>query len=192
MSPAKCLVEEGLVRDHARALDAGRRTEDHARLGVVDAGSELPGREPAEHDGVDCAEPSAGQHRHDGLRHHRQVQDDPIAHSHSESAQHAGERRDLLEQVVVRQPGDGVGDRAVVDERRLLASAGQDMPVDRVEAGVELGVGEPAVQRGIDVIEHAVRRLCPVDAGSGVGTARVGEAAVVRLAVGAHGGILPG
>ncbi len=194
LSPAKCLVEEGLVPHHARALDTGRRTEDHARLGVVDAGGKLRRREPAEHDGVHCAKPSAGQHRHNGLRHHRQVQDDPIAHSHAESAQHTGERRDLLEQVGVRQHGDGVGDRAVVDQRRLLSSTGKDVPVDRVEASVQPGVGKPVVQRGVSVIEHAVWRLRPVDAGGGVGpeTARIGEAAVVRLAVGAHGGILPG
>ena len=90
LSPAKCLVEEGLVRHDARALDASRRTEDHARLGVVDARGELRGREPAEHNGVHGAEPSAGQHRHNGLRHHRQVQDDPIAHSYAKSTQHPG------------------------------------------------------------------------------------------------------
>ena len=49
------------------------------RLGVVDAGGELVRGEAAEHDGMDGADPRAGQHRDDRLRHHRHVDDDAVA-----------------------------------------------------------------------------------------------------------------
>ncbi len=48
-------------------------------LRVVDAHRELGGGEPAEDHRVHRAEPRAGQHRDDGLGHHRHVDDDPVA-----------------------------------------------------------------------------------------------------------------
>ena len=69
--------------------------------GVVDAGGELVGGEAAEHHRVHGPEPRAGQHRDDGLGHHRHVDDDAVALVDAEPPQHAGEPRGLVEQFAV-------------------------------------------------------------------------------------------
>ena len=72
-------VEQRLVRDRARALEPAGGRDDDARASVVDAHGQLVRREAAEHDGVDRAQARAREHRHQRLRHHRQVEDDAVA-----------------------------------------------------------------------------------------------------------------
>ena len=43
------------------------------------------------------------------------------------------------------------------------------MAVERIEAGVQPAAGEPAVERRLRVVEHALPRLVPVDRRGGVG-----------------------
>ncbi|KTT90245.1 hypothetical protein NS44R_14900, partial [Mammaliicoccus sciuri] len=92
-------VEQRLVLDNAPGLDAAARREDQLRLGVVDAGRELLGREAAEHHAVHRADPRAGEHRDHGLRHHRHIEDDAIALGHAEILHDRGERLHLLQQL---------------------------------------------------------------------------------------------
>jgi hypothetical protein len=174
-------------------LDAARGRDDHLRSGVVDPGRQLPGTESAEDDRVHGTQPGAGEHRDHGLGHHRHVDDDPVALRHAEPAQPAGEPGDLVAQLPVGIGTAGAGERAVVDQRRLLAPAGVDVPVHRVVAGVQLPVREPAVERLPVAVEDPRRRPRPVDGRGGRGpeAVRVGEALLVRVAVGAHPLILP-
>ncbi len=57
----------------------------------------------------------------------------------------------------------GVGDRAVIDDRHLLAAPVFHMAVDGVLAGVDLAIAEPFVKRGIVVIKRLGRGCDPVD-----------------------------
>ena len=187
-------VDHRLVGDDTGRLDAARGGDDDLRPGVVDADGELGRGEAAEHHRVDSADPCAGQHRDHGLGDHRHVDDDPVALLDAEVAQHAGEAGDLLQQLGVGVRADGAGDRGVVDQRRLVGTAGDDVPVEGVVAGVEHAAGEPAVERRGVVVEDPLRRRDPVDAGRRVAPepARVGQAAAVGLEVGARGGPLGG
>ena len=138
------LVEQRLVGDDASGLEAAACREDDLRLGVVDTGGELARGKTAEHHRVDGADARAGEHREHRLRHHRHIENDPVALLHAEIAQHAAEHLGLGQQAVI---GDGAflpGERRVVDDRRLLAAPGIDMAVDRVEAGVADAADEPA------------------------------------------------
>ena len=69
----------GLYSTTRRRLDAAARRDDDHRLGVLDAGRELGRGEPAEHHRVHRPQPGAGEHRDDGLGHHRHVDDDAVA-----------------------------------------------------------------------------------------------------------------
>ena len=69
----------GLYSTTRVGLDAAGRRHDDLRLRVVDPRGQLVRGEAAEDHRVDGAEPRAGQHRDDGLRHHRHVDDDPVA-----------------------------------------------------------------------------------------------------------------
>src|ERR1044072_4289850 len=60
------------------------------------------------------------------------------------------------------------GGGAVVDERDLLGPPPLDVPVERVVAGVELGVGKPAVHRRRGVVQDPARRDGPVDRTGGI------------------------
>ncbi len=147
-------VEQRLVGDGPAALDAAARRDDHDGLGVVDAGRQLVGGEAAEHYRVDGADAGAGQHRHQRFRHHRHVDDDPVALAHAVLHQGAGEPGDEALQLDVADLADAAGDGAVVDDRRLLAAAGRNVAIDGIEAGVEHAAGEPA-RRGLGaVVEH--------------------------------------
>ena len=143
--------------------------QDQLGLGVVDAHGQLSGGEAAEHHRVDGAEAGAGQHRHHRFGNHRHVDDDPIAALDPEAGEHAGEAGDLALQLGIADAADGVGHRAVIDDRGLVAAALLDMAIDGVVAGVELAAGEPAVERRPAVVEHRVPRLRPVNVGGGLG-----------------------
>ena len=140
-------VEQGLVRQHLRALDPARRGQHDAWARIVDPQRELVRREAAEDDRVDRAEPRAGEHRHDGLGDHRHVDDDAVAVVDAEVAQRAGEPGDLVAQLAVGEDLHGVRDRAVVDQRGLVRAPAVGVTVERVVARVELTAGEPAVER---------------------------------------------
>ncbi len=82
-------VEQRLVGDDAAGLDAARRRQDGGRLGVLDARGKLRRGEAAEHHRVDGADAGAGQHGDHRFRHHRHVDDDPVALLDPQVLQHA-------------------------------------------------------------------------------------------------------
>ena len=89
------LVEQRLVLHDPAGLDAAARGENELRLRVVDAGGELLGGKAAEHHGVHRADARAGEHRDDGLRHHRHIEDDAIALGDAKILHDGGERLHL-------------------------------------------------------------------------------------------------
>ena len=98
---------------------------------------------------------AAGQHRDDRLGDHRQVEHHPVAPCQLEIAEDTGETCCLVEQFAVGVGALGIGDRGVVDRGQLVAANG-DMSVQRIGAGVQFSVWEPAVERGVVVIEDAL------------------------------------
>ncbi len=162
------LVEQRLVLDDAPRLDPAGRRDDHLGACIVDAHGELVGGETTENDRVHGAEPRAREHRDHGLRNHGHVDDDAIAPADSLGGQHTGKSRHLVEKLPVGERLDSVGDGAVVDERRLIAAAVVHVHVEGVVAGVELGAGEPAVERLVARIEHLVPGLVPVHVPGGL------------------------
>ena len=154
-------VEQRLVRDRARALEPARGRHDDARPGVVDAHGQLVRREAAEHDGVDRTQARACEHRHQRLRHHRQVEDDPVAAPDAEAPQRAREAGDLVAQLAVGVRPLRARDGAVVDQRRLIAASTVGVAIERVVTRVEPAVGEPARERARVAVECATRRARP-------------------------------
>ena len=113
------LVEQRLIGNDAGAFDAAACRQDHLRLAVVDAGGEFLGRETAEHHRMDGADARAGQHREHRLRHHRHIENDDVALLDAEVAQHGAEQLHFRQQPAVGEALLGVGDRRIVDQRRL-------------------------------------------------------------------------
>ena len=180
-------IEQRLVLDDPARLDAAARGQNDLRLGVVDAGRELLGGKAAEHHRMNGADARAGEHGDDRLGNHRHVDQHPVARGDSEIVEHGGERRRLVEQFAIGDGALGPGDRAVVIERDLVAAAGLDMPVERVEAGVAASVREPAaVDVGVG-IENALRRLCPRDLARRLRpeALRIGAPAIIGLPIAA-------
>ena len=95
-------IEQRLVGDNAVGLDPARGGDDHLRSGVVDAGRELAGGEPAEDDGVNRADPRAREHRDQRLGDHRHVEDHPVAALDPVRAESAREQRDLVPELASR------------------------------------------------------------------------------------------
>ena len=89
-------VDIGLQRHLAAAAQALVGGDDDRGFGVFDAAGERVGREAAEHDGMDRADPRAGQHRIGRLGDHRQVDGDAVALLDAMRLQHIGEAADLV------------------------------------------------------------------------------------------------
>jgi hypothetical protein len=99
---------------------------------------------------VHGAQPCAGQHRDDRLRHHRHVDHHAVTLADAEAAQHACEPGRHVKELAVGVGAFGVGDGGVVDQRGLIAASVGDVPVERVGAGVELPIGKPPIERGLE------------------------------------------
>ena len=153
-------VEQRLVGDDPARLQAAGGGDDRDRLGALDPGGEFGGGEAAEHDGVDRAQPRAGQHGHRRLWHHRHVDHDTIPAPDAQGRERARQPRHPVEQ---RGIGEGLGaalHRAVPDQRGLRAASGGDMAVEAVGAGVQLAAREPAPERaGIRSNGRSQRRV---------------------------------
>ena len=162
---------------------------------MVDARRQLVRGEAAEDHRVHGAQARAGEHGDHRLGHHRHVDDDAVAFDHAEPGERASEERHLVPQRGVGEALDLRGDGAVVDERELLAAALLDVPVERVEAGVEAAALEPAREVRPGPVKHAPRWLVPAD---GLGCVapeafRILQRAAELLLVATHAGtIAPG
>src|ERR1019366_7341277 len=77
-------------------------------------------------------------------------------------------------QLVVSESLLHSSDRTVVDQRGLTATTSVDVTVDGVEARVHLATCEPAIVRGIGVVENYSRRREPVNSAGGVGPELLG------------------
>ena len=181
-------VEQRLVRHHPAALDAAGGRQDQLRPGVLDAGGQLLRRETAEDHRVDRADAGARQHADHRLGHHRHVDDHAVAGRHALRRERPGDARHLVAQLGEGEAADGPGDRAVVDERELLAASALDVAVEAVVAGVEHAAGEPAVERRVRVVAHRLPAPVPVQRfrGGGPEVPRIVPRAAVGLFV--HGG----
>ena len=137
---------------------------------------------------MDGADAGAGQHRDHGFRHHRHIDDDPVALADTEILQHAAEACDLVGQLGVGVRAGALGDGAVVDQRRLGAPSLLDVPVETIVGGIALGAWEPAAIGAGVGIERFVPRLVPADAARGLRPEGIGIAlpALVDLGIPAH------
>ncbi len=181
-------IEQRLVLDEPAGLDAATRGQDHLGLGVVYAGGEFLGGEPAEHHRMDRADSRAGEHRLDRLRNHRHVDQDAVARLDPKILQHGGKRRRLVQQLAIGEGPLRSGDGAVVMERRLVRAAPFHMSVEGVVAGVETGVGKPAAIDAGFGVENPLRRAGPGDLLGGLRPKplRIGAPLVIGLPVTAH------
>ena len=157
------LVDDRLIFDDSGRLDAAGRRDDQRGSRVVDAGGELARSEAAEDDGVHGAEPRAGQHGNDCFGHHRHIDDDAVAFLDAQGCEAAGKTRHLIAQLAVAVGPLGVCHRRVPDQGRLITAAPVRVPIQRVERGVQLAVGEPPVKRRVAVVEPPGWHRRPID-----------------------------
>jgi hypothetical protein len=178
-------IQERLVGDHPSGLDAAACRDDHDGFGVVDSCRQFVRREAAEDDGVHGTDPGAGEHGDQRLRHHRHVDDHPVALADAvldHGARAAG--GEVLE-LGVADAALGPGDRAVVNDSRLAAATGLDVAVHRIVAGVEPATLEPGVERGPAIVDHPLPFAVPMQGLGRLGPEGLGiaQAALVDLPI---------
>ena len=156
-------LQERLVRNHAVELDAAGRGEHELRRRVVDAYGEFARGESPEDHRVHGAEARAGEHRHDGFRHHRHVDDHPVALADAEAGEPAGHPGYPVGQFRVGELRDLAGRRRVVDEGDGVAPSGRDVAVECKPRGVELAAPEPAPRAVVVPVQDRAGELEPVD-----------------------------
>ena len=138
--------------------------DEDAAAGIGGAQAAGFAGEAAEHDGVNDAEASAGQHGDGQLRNHGHVDGDAIALLQSgKFAQHGG---DFIHAAIEFLIGDddvvlvfGLGNE---DERGLVLVFGE-MAVDAVVAGVQLAADKPFPERRMIGVQRGVPILIPVE-----------------------------
>jgi hypothetical protein len=163
----KRLVDGGLEGGGLAAPELPVGGHDDLALGVVDAGVQRLGREPAEDDRVRGAESGAGQHGEDGLGDHRHVDRHRVTGPDAELGQGVGGLADLALEVGV---GDGAGVAALALEvdRDPVTVAGLDVPVDAVVRDVELAADEPLREGCVVPVQGALEVGRPGDALAGL------------------------
>ncbi len=190
-----CFIKQRLVGDHLSWLDATRSGDHRDSAGILDAGRQLGGGKAAKDHRMNGADPGTSQHGDGGgFGDCRHVDDHPVASAHPFGLQPRGESRHFVEQFGVSKGARGAGDRAVVNQRRLVTPARGHLAVEAVPCGVAFRASEPAaIDPGIS-IKYLVPRFDPVDLGSGLGPEvfRVFAPALIGLAVAAGHDIPPG
>jgi len=72
-----------------------------------------------------------------------------------------------------------------MDDGNLVAATGLDMAIHGVVAGIQHTAGEPAIKRGLAVVQHPIPGLVPVDRLGGLPpeTLGVGQRTLIDLFV---------
>ena len=125
------------------------------------------GGKPAEHHGVDGADPGTGEHRHRQFGDHPHVDGHPVALLHTQAHQGIGEPANLGVEVTV---GESEGVPRLPDPviGHLVAVFGE-MAVETVVGEVEFPILEPLVKRRVVVVEYPGGLGEPVDSLGGLG-----------------------
>ena len=142
-------------------------------------------RKAAEDHVVRCTNPGAGQHRHDDLGDHREVDPDHVPLLNAAGLQPVRESLYVGEQLRIGQVAL-LTLLAVPVEGHPVAVAGLNVPVEAVVGHVERAVGEPPVERRVAVVEHLGERGGPVQPLPGLAGPpglRVGRCSLI------HGGV---
>ena len=156
----------GLQRNRPPTAAALVGGDQHVGVAVLDAVGQAVRGEPAEHHGMDGADPCAGQHGGRSFRHHRHIDGDPVALLHAQALHRVGEAAHLLMQLTIGHMEADIRVVAFPDDRRLIAPRRQ-MAVQAGDGGVQGSVLEPfdrdiALEAGVLDLG---RRLHPGDAG---------------------------
>ncbi len=179
-------VDQRLVFDHPVELQPTGRGEHQRGPGIIDTQRQLVGGKATEHHRMHRADSRTGEHGHGRLRHHRHVDDHPVALAHAQLPQQAGQARHFVAQLIVGEGLLHTGHGRVVDQRQLLTPAQFDLPVQGQVTAVQATVGEPAVGT-VGVVLQGLRGL-PIP-GQGFGLLgpegrRVGNGLGVAVLVG--------
>ena len=142
------LVHQGLVRDDLATFDPARCRHQQGGRRIIDPLGEFGCGKAAEHHRMDRADPGAGQHRDHCLRHHRHIEDDPVALADALGRDHASGARDLVLQLGKAEGQARIRHRAFVDQRQILAAPRRDMAVDGIMACVHQAARKPAFALG--------------------------------------------
>ena len=100
-------------------------------------------REAGEHHNMHGADACARQHGDGALRHHRQVDRDPVALAYAKPAQRIGKAADLGMQLPVRQDA-AVILRLALPDQRIAVAMQVEMAIQAVDRDIQDAVGEPA------------------------------------------------
>ena len=112
---------------------------------------------------MDGPDARAGQHGDDKFGNHGHVERHPISLPDAQGTQRVRHAADLGIEHLIGEAAHVHFLLALPDERRLVAAAGKQVPVNAVERGVELGAGEPAVLVPLIVhLQNLVPALEPV------------------------------
>ena len=112
---------------------------------------------------MDCAQTGTREHRDSRLGDHGHINDHAIAFSDAQAGQRSGKYGYLVAQFAISKGFNRVGDRAIVDQRGLIATALFNVQVEGVVTRVYLAAGEPAIKRRAAVVEYLFPPLVPVD-----------------------------
>ncbi len=108
----------------------------------------------AEYHGVDCPQAGAREHCYSRLRDHRHVDDHAIAFTDTQARERSRKTGYPVAQFAVSERFADTSDRAVLDERGLIATALFNVKVEGVVTGVHFAANEPAIERLAAVVDQ--------------------------------------
>ena len=162
-APGDRFIDIGLERNQLAAALAAIGGDDEAAGGILQPAVQRLGREAAEDDAVDRADPGAGEHRHRRLGNHRQIEGDAVAFPGAERLQAIGHAHHVGVQFAI---GDVAGDPGLValpDDCGLVRPGGE-MPVDGIVAEVEDAILIPFdIDRIVGPVADRGRRRHPIE-----------------------------
>ena len=157
------LIQQRLVFNDTCGLDPAGAGDDCLWCAVIQTHSQFIRRETAKDHGMNGTNAGAGQNGDNRFRNHRHVNDDAITFGDALCSKTTGKSSGQVAQFTIAVGSHSAGDRAVIDEGRLIRPSVVDMAVQCVVAGVQFSPGKPPVDRCSIVIKHPVPGLVPMD-----------------------------
>ena len=136
-------IDIGFERHALAAAQAFVGSDDEAALAALDPACERLGREAAEHNRMDRAQPRAGEHGDDALEDHGHVDRHALALGDADRLQRIGHGDGFGLEFAIGEAAPGCSGIVRLEDQRNRVAARLSMAVDRIVAKIELAVGEP-------------------------------------------------
>ena len=155
------LIQERLIGHNTRWLYAARGCEDQFWLGIINTLCQFSRCKSPKYNRMNGTNARTSQHTYDSRWHHWHIKYDTVTIANTMCCNHTSTACHLILQFAIGNGALAIGNRAIIDNRILIASALNHMTVNGIITAINCAIWKPVIKRGVCVIQNSFWLIHP-------------------------------